>query len=116
MKTHKKAELHTRPVDDKVLLWLFGAIFLSFLLVISYCNIRSLDIWWHLKTGEVIWNQRRIPSVDINPDFAPAYVNLGSIYRHLGRNREAERVLRKALSLEDNPLARAQLDQLRRRR
>jgi tetratricopeptide (TPR) repeat protein len=55
-------------------------------------------------------------TVEINPDFAPAYVNLGSIYRHLGRNREAERVLRKALSLEDNPLARAQLYQLRRLR
>lgn len=64
MKSHKKAELRTKPGDDRVFFWLFGAIFLSFVFAISYCNIRSLDLWWHLKTGEVIWNERRIPSVD----------------------------------------------------
>jgi hypothetical protein len=55
-------------------------------------------------------------AVALNPDFAPAYVNLGSIYLHLGRFEEAERSLQKALSLEKNPFAEEQLRRLRRAR
>ena len=47
--------------------------------------------------------------VELNPDFAPAYVNLGSIYLYLGRRREAEAALKKALALEENPLALEQM-------
>jgi tetratricopeptide (TPR) repeat protein len=35
-----------------------------FVLVISYSNIRSLDLWWHLKTGEWILENRTIPVTD----------------------------------------------------
>lgn len=44
--------------------WAFICPFLAFVLVLSYCNIRSLDLWWHLKTGELIWQTRSIPRVD----------------------------------------------------
>ena len=36
----------------------------AFVLVLSFCNIRSLDLWWHLKTGEWIWQQHSIPHAD----------------------------------------------------
>jgi Tetratricopeptide repeat len=54
--------------------------------------------------------------VELNPDFAPAYVNLGSIYLSLGRRREAEAALKKALALEENPVALEQLKLLRKLR
>jgi tetratricopeptide (TPR) repeat protein len=55
-------------------------------------------------------------SVDLNPDFAPAWVNLGSIYLHLGRRAEAESTLKKALALEENPLALEQMKLLQQSR
>jgi hypothetical protein len=54
--------------------------------------------------------------VELNPDFAPAYVNLGSIYLHLGRRGEAEAALKKALALEENPVALEQMKLLEKSR
>ena len=55
-------------------------------------------------------------AVELNPDFAPALVNLGSIYLHLGRRAEAESALKKALALEENPLALEQMKLLQKSR
>jgi hypothetical protein len=47
--------------------------------------------------------------VAIDPDFAPAYVNLGSLYMYYGRYDEAKRSFKKSISLEENPVAEEQL-------
>jgi hypothetical protein len=57
--------------------------------------------------GEALQEFHKV--VELNPDFAPAYVNLGSIYLHLGRRGEAEAALKKALALEENPVALEQM-------
>jgi len=44
--------------------WILLSLFMVFVLVISYSNIRSLDLWWHLKTGEWILHNRTIPVTD----------------------------------------------------
>jgi tetratricopeptide (TPR) repeat protein len=51
-------------------------------------------------------------AVSLNQEFAPGYVNLGSIYMYRGRYDEAKHLLQKALSLEKNPLAEDQLKRL----
>src|SRR5512141_1589331 len=45
--------------------WPYLVPLLAFALVISFCNIRSLDLWWHLKTGEWIWQNRAVPHEDV---------------------------------------------------
>jgi tetratricopeptide (TPR) repeat protein len=47
-----------------------------------------------------------------NPEYIPAYLNLGSIYLQLGRFSEAQQAYRKVLALEDNDIARQQLTRL----
>jgi tetratricopeptide (TPR) repeat protein len=49
----------------------------------------------------------------LNPDFAPAHTNLGSIYLALGRRADARRAFERALAIEPNPLAADQLKKLR---
>src|SRR5262245_26586711 len=59
---------HVKPkstaIDERALFWSLMAALAAFVLVLSFCNIRSLDLWWHLKTGEWIWQQHRIPYAD----------------------------------------------------
>ena len=44
--------------------WLLVAPLLVFVAVISFCHTGSTDLWWHLKTGEWIWEQHSIPRTD----------------------------------------------------
>jgi hypothetical protein len=44
--------------------WTLLAILLAFFAIISYCQVRSLDLFFHLKTGEWIWQQHSVPRVD----------------------------------------------------
>ncbi len=37
---------------------------LAFVAIISFSQTGSVDLWWHLKTGEWIWRQHAIPSTD----------------------------------------------------
>jgi Flp pilus assembly protein TadD len=48
-------------------------------------------------------------SAALNPEFAPAQVNLGNLYLAFGRRSDARRAFAKALSLKPNPLAEEQL-------
>ncbi len=48
----------------------------------------------------------------INPDFAPAHANIGTLCLHLGRYREAREAFERALSLEPSPFVSAQLERL----
>jgi hypothetical protein len=47
----------------------FPVVLGSLLVLITMFTVRSRfsdpDMWWHLKTGEVIWNTRVIPTVDL---------------------------------------------------
>src|SRR6185436_15487802 len=47
----------------------FPVMLASVLVVLSVLTVRSRfndpDLWWHLKTGEIIWNTHSIPSVDL---------------------------------------------------
>ncbi|PYV16127.1 MAG: hypothetical protein DMG07_08445 [Acidobacteria bacterium] len=49
----------------------------------------------------------------LNPDYAPAYANLGSVYLALGRRAEARRALEHAFALDRSPWVEEQLRQLR---
>jgi hypothetical protein len=51
--------------------------------------------------------------IDLDPEFTPAYVNLGSIYMYRGRYDEAKHLFQKALSMEKNSVAEEQLKKLR---
>jgi tetratricopeptide (TPR) repeat protein len=51
--------------------WILLSLFLVFVLVISYSNIRSLDFWWHLKSGEWILQNKTIPVTDPFSHSAP---------------------------------------------
>ena len=46
----------------------FPAVLLSLLIVLTVFTVRSRfadpDMWWHLKTGELIWNSHTIPRTD----------------------------------------------------
>jgi hypothetical protein len=46
----------------------FPSVLLSLLIVLTVFTVRSRfgdpDMWWHLKTGELIWNSHAIPQVD----------------------------------------------------
>jgi tetratricopeptide (TPR) repeat protein len=45
-------------------------------------------------------------AIDVEPDYAPAYVEMGKAYRRMARSRDAERVLKQALSFDpDQPAA-----------
>jgi len=46
------------------LFWILTSLLLVFVAIISLCHIQSLDIWWHLKTGEWISQQHAIPKTD----------------------------------------------------
>jgi tetratricopeptide (TPR) repeat protein len=47
-----------------------------------------------------------------NPDFAPGWANLGSIYLSLGRRSDARSAFEQALAIEDTPFVREQLTRL----
>lgn len=50
--------------------WLFAAISLL-VLVVSYFKIADLDFWWHLKTGQIIWEQKQFQYTEIYSFTAP---------------------------------------------
>ncbi|MBM3789317.1 MAG: hypothetical protein FJW35_03095 [Acidobacteria bacterium] len=52
-------------------------------------------------------------AADRNPDFAPAHLNLGSLYFGTGRMADAERAFRRALAVEPSPLAEEMLKRIR---
>ncbi|HJY05956.1 MAG TPA: hypothetical protein VJ323_06540, partial [Bryobacteraceae bacterium] len=47
----------------------FPVMLAGMLVVLAVLTVRSRfndpDMWWHLKTGEIIWNTHRIPTVDL---------------------------------------------------
>src|SRR4051812_22887859 len=47
----------------------FPAVMGALLVVLMAFTVRSRfsdpDLWWHLKTGEIIWNTHSIPRVDL---------------------------------------------------
>jgi len=52
------------PAESPFLFWILSSLLLTFVMIISLCQIQSLDIWWHLKTGAWISQQHAIPKVD----------------------------------------------------
>jgi hypothetical protein len=64
------AERPTKPTAIRVLhkVFSFPVVLASFLAVLAVLTVRSRfndpDMWWHLKSGEVIWNTRHIPTTD----------------------------------------------------
>jgi hypothetical protein len=52
------------PADSPTLFWVFSSLILAFVVIISICQIQSLDLWWHLKTGAWISQQHAIPKAD----------------------------------------------------
>jgi len=54
-----------QPPNDQWLGWLCfaGIIVLSFL--ISFHTLVDTDIFWHLKTGQIIWQTRNVPDQDL---------------------------------------------------
>jgi hypothetical protein len=46
----------------------FPAVIAALLIVLTFFTVRGRfndpDLWWHLKTGEIIWNTHSIPRVD----------------------------------------------------
>ena len=52
------------PEPLHIRFWLLIAPILGFVVVISYCQITSLDLWWHLKTGQWIWQHSAVPHAD----------------------------------------------------
>jgi hypothetical protein len=52
-------------------------------------------------------------AAEINPDFAPAHTNAGTIYMHMGRREEARAAFERSLSIEPNSFVSAQLEKLR---
>jgi hypothetical protein len=55
-------------------------------------------------------------SIALNPEYIPAYINLGSVYMHLGRYSEARQLYERVLAREKNATAEEQLEILRRMR
>ena len=53
-------------------------------------------------------------SIAMNPEYIPAYLNLGNIYMHLGRRSEARQLFEEVLEREHNAAAEEQLKNLRR--
>jgi tetratricopeptide (TPR) repeat protein len=53
-------------------------------------------------------------AIALNPEFIPAYINLGSIYMHLGRRSEARQVYEQVLARGKNATAEEQLRLLSR--
>jgi hypothetical protein len=49
-------------------LFSFPVMLAGMLVVLAVLTVRGRfndpDMWWHLKTGEIIWNTHRIPAVD----------------------------------------------------
>ena len=47
----------------------FPVVLALLLIVLMLFTVRSRfsdpDMWWHLKTGEIIWNTQSIPRVDL---------------------------------------------------
>jgi hypothetical protein len=60
--------------------------------------------------------QEFLQSIALNPEYVPAYLNLGNIYVYLGRYAEARQLYQKALALEPNPATAQQLKALDSRR
>ena len=49
---------------DKLINVFFLIVFFGFCALFAAQKITSFDVWWHLKTGEWIWQHKAIPYVD----------------------------------------------------
>lgn len=49
---------------DKRIFLFFLVVFFGFCALFGAQKIKSYDIWWHLKTGEWIWQHKAVPLVD----------------------------------------------------
>ena len=49
---------------EKRILLIFLIVFFGFCALFAAQKISSFDIWWHLKTGEWIWQHKAVPQVD----------------------------------------------------
>ena len=52
----------------------------------------------NLKEAELYFRK----AIELNPDFAEAYLNLGNVLRDLGKLKDAEIFIRKAIELNPN--------------
>ena len=65
------AEKITRPAPVRIFrkVFSFPVVLASFLAVLAVLTVRDRmndpDMWWHLKTGEVIWTTDHIPTTDL---------------------------------------------------
>src|SRR6266540_2125278 len=61
------AALEGRPALQVI--FSFPVMLAAVLVVLTVLTVRSRlndpDVWWHLKTGEIIWNTHSIPSTDL---------------------------------------------------
>ncbi len=52
--------------------WLWYGAFLLLVFLLGCTDVRNADIWWHLRTGELIWQRGHVPVTDwytyTNPD------------------------------------------------
>lgn len=76
-----------------------------------------LNSWANMAKGDVAIRRRSAEQLEkvtrIRPDFVPAWINLGKIYRVLGEPARASAALRRALRLEpDNAEARSLLAEI----
>src|ERR1700722_9145243 len=57
-----------RRLSSSRAIFSFPVILGVFLIVLTMLTVRGRfsdpDMWWHLKTGEIIWNTHHIPTVD----------------------------------------------------
>jgi hypothetical protein len=54
------SEVRRTPID-----WIPTAILFGFAFLFATSQINNYDVWWHLRTGEWILQNRSVPSVDI---------------------------------------------------
>jgi tetratricopeptide (TPR) repeat protein len=51
-------------------------------------------------------------TIAINPEYVPAHLNLGAVYRRLGQTKDAKKAYRRALKLQENAAVRRELELL----
>lgn len=50
--------------------WIYFSV-VAVVLIVSFFKIADLDFWWHLKTGEIIWEQKEFQHTEIYSFTAP---------------------------------------------
>src|SRR5215510_4162466 len=60
---------HSRSIGFTRKIFSFPVMLAMVLAALAVLTVRSRfndpDLWWHLKTGEIIWNTHTIPSTDL---------------------------------------------------